>query len=144
MGERIKVRGMPQARTKIVFARTLRNRQTDAERILWMHLANRRLQGTKFRRQQPIGPYIVDFVSFEASLIVELDGGQHNEDKEKVLDQSRTEWLHSEGFRVLRFWNDDVLKNTVGILEEILRNITLTPTLSPPGRGSKRKTRMRH
>ena len=91
------------------FARRLRSNPTDAERKLWRILRLRQLNGVKFRRQQPLGSYIVDFVSFEAKLIVEVDGGQHAEDKK--YDLQRTEWLGSEAFRVMRFWNNEVLEN---------------------------------
>jgi len=72
-----------------------------------------------FRRQQPIGPYIVDFASFERKLIVEIDGGQHNEKEAREKDEERTAWLEQRGYRVLRFWNNDVLMNTAGVLERI-------------------------
>jgi very-short-patch-repair endonuclease len=108
------------------FARALREAMTDAERALWYQLRAKRLLGRKFRRQQPIGNYIVDFVSFEGGLVIELDGGQHLEQAE--ADAQRTAWLESQGFRVLRFWNDAVLKQTEAVLEEILRNLALSPT----------------
>ena len=88
-------------------AKRLRQNATDAERLLWHHLRRYQLNGHKFRRQQPIGTYIVDFVSFESKLIIELDGGQHAEQAD--YDNVRTEWLESQGFRVLRFWNNQVL-----------------------------------
>jgi len=118
-----------------VFARTLRVRMTDAERALWFQLRAKRLQDWKFRRQQPIGKYIVDFVCFEAKLVVELDGGQHAEQAD--ADARRTAWLESQDFRVLRFWDDAVLKETDAVLGEILRNLPLSPTPLPQGeRGS--------
>ena len=88
-------------------ARKLRQNATDAERALWLQLRAARLGGHKFRRQAPIGRYIVDFVCFEASLIVEVDGGQHADRQRQ--DAQRTAWLASQGFRVLRFWNTEVL-----------------------------------
>ena len=97
-----------------VFARTLRVRMTDAERALWFQLRAKRLQDWKFRRQQPIGKYIVDFVCFEAKLVVELDGGQPAEQAD--ADARRTAWLESQDFRVLRFWDDAVLKETDAVL----------------------------
>jgi very-short-patch-repair endonuclease len=121
---------------RLEFARTLREAMTDAERALWYQLRAKRLLGWKFRRQQPIGNYIVDFVCFEAGMVIELDGGQHLEQAE--ADAQRTAWLESQGFRVLRFWNDAVLKQTEAVLEEILRNLPLSPTPLPQGeRGSK-------
>ena len=98
-------------------ARNLRTNQTDAEQLLWRHQRNRLFIGTKFRRQQIIEPYIVDFVCFEQRLIVELDGGQHADKVER--DAMRTVYLESQGFRVARFWNNEVLSNIEGVLEAI-------------------------
>lgn len=100
-------------------ARQLRRTMTDAERELWYQLRAKRFQNWKFRRQQPIGSYIIDFVCFEAQLVIELDGGQHNEQMD--TDAQRTAWLETQGFRVLRFWNDAVLTREKDVLEEILR-----------------------
>ncbi|WP_426269751.1 endonuclease domain-containing protein [Dyella kyungheensis] len=99
-------------------ARSLRVDQTDAEQLLWHHLRSRRLQGWKFRRQHEIGRYIADFVCPDAGLIVELDGGQHGE--QVIYDELRTLELEAMGYRVLRFWNNDVLKNLDGVIEMIL------------------------
>ena len=78
------------------------------------------MEGVKFfRRQQPIGPYIVDFASFERKIIIEIDGGQHNDKEAREKDEERTAWLKEWGYRVLRFWNNDVLMNTEGVMEEI-------------------------
>jgi heme b synthase len=115
-------------------AKNLRANQTDAEKLLWKHLKSKQLAHTKFRRQQPIGNYIVDFISLDNKLVIELDGGQHAEDKKK--DQERDRWLISQGFKVLRFWNNDVLKNIEGVLESIMENISPSPNLSPQGRGN--------
>ncbi len=120
------------------FAKSLRQNMTQAEHVLWRYLRAHRLDGQKFRRQQPIGAYVVDFVHFGARLIVEADGGQHNE---CVNDQTRDAWLQEQGFTVLRFWNDDVLKNTDAVLEMIWRAVAdacpLSPTPLPQGeRGS--------
>ncbi len=82
-------------------------------------MKNKQPEGIKFRRQQPIGPYIVDFVSFERKLVVEVDGGQHNEKDGMAKDDKRTKWLEAEGFQVLRFWNNDVVTNIEGVLENI-------------------------
>ena len=95
------------------FARELRRRQTDAERILWHHLRNRTLMGCKFRRQHPIGPYVVDFACVDAKLVVELDGSQHSAPSG---DEVRTSFLCRQGYRVLRFWNNDALTQTEAIL----------------------------
>ncbi|WP_267224971.1 endonuclease domain-containing protein [Dyella silvae] len=100
-------------------ARGMRGAQTDAEQLLWHHLRNRRLQGWKFRRQHEIGRYIVDFVCPDAGLIVELDGGQHGD--QLIYDERRTVELEAMGYRVLRFWNNDALKNVEGVLEVILQ-----------------------
>ena len=90
---------------------------TDAERRLWYHLKLRQLDGQKFRKQAPIGEYVVDFVCHESKLIVELDGGQHASDVE--YDEKRTEWLNSRGYRVLRFWNFQVFEELEPVLEAI-------------------------
>ena len=100
-------------------ARALRRRHTGAERTLWAHLANRRLAGAKFRRQQPIGPYIVDFVSFEHRLIVEVDGGHHDEEVVRAADDIRAGWLKDDGYELIRFWNNEVQGNLQGVLEMI-------------------------
>ena len=110
------------------FAKDLRTRMTDAERLLWKHLRAHRLNGQKFRRQQPIGPYIVDFVHLGARLIVEADGGQHND---SATDQVRDAWLKAEGYRVLRFWNNDILQNPDAVLEEIFKAVSPSPCPSP-------------
>jgi len=82
-------------------------------------LRNRQLEGVKFRRQQPIGHYVVDFVGLEKKVIVEIDGGQHNERRLLARDERRAAWLNAEGYRVLRFWNNEVLSNADGVLEVI-------------------------
>jgi very-short-patch-repair endonuclease len=98
-------------------ARALRSNMTDAERRLWQQLKRRQVATVKFRRQQPIGPFIVDFVCFERRVIIEVDGGQH---AEKVADdERRTRWLEAQGYRVLRFWNNDVLAN-VGEVTQVI------------------------
>lgn len=96
-------------------SRKLRRNSTDAEKKLWPHLRNRQLGGAKFRRQVELGPYIVDLVCLEARLIVELDGGQHTVE----TDAKRTAFLERQGFRVIRFWNNDVLLNMEGVLIRI-------------------------
>jgi len=107
---------------------------TDAERTLWYYLRAGRFQGRKFRRQVPLGRYVVDFLCEEARLIVEVDGGQHAEQVER--DSARTQWLRAQGYAVIRFWNNDVLENVEGVLATLSPAITLSPTLSQ-GRGSK-------
>ena len=99
-------------------ARKLRNNPTYAEQRLWRMLQRRQIAGVKFRRQQPIGHFIVDFVCFERRVIVEVDGGQHAEREHH--DEQRTRWLEAEGFRVLRFWNNDVLANTDAVAQAVL------------------------
>jgi very-short-patch-repair endonuclease len=100
-------------------ARKLRKNSTDAERLLWKYLKAKQIFGLKFRRQEQIGFYIVDFVCYEASLIVEADGGQHSVNREN--DEERTNWLNTQGFKVLRLWNNEILTNIDGVLENILK-----------------------
>ena len=115
-------------------ARHLRTHSTDAERVLWRHLRAYRLRGHQFRRQAPIGRYIVDFVCFEMRPVIELDGGQHAE--RTKYESDRTAWLGGQGFRVLRFWNTDVLNNLEGVREVIAEACAGEPPLpSPPPRG---------
>ena len=99
-------------------ARTLRKDSTGAERWLWQRLCNRELLGWKFRRQHPIGCYIVDFVCIERKLIIELDGSQHAENQ--TADSARSEYLKEKGYQVLRFWNNDVLVGGEAVLNAIL------------------------
>ena len=105
------------SRSDVRRARALRAAMTDPEIHLWVRLRGRQLDGFAFRRQIPIGPYVVDFVCFKASLVIEVDGGQHS--TMTMSDSERTSWLESRGFRVLRFWNMDVRQQTEGVLEEI-------------------------
>jgi len=111
-------------------ARALRRDQTDAEQRIWSALRAHRLDGHKFRRQKPIGPYIVDFVCEAAGLIIEIDGGQHHAADGIAKDASRDAFLRSKGYSVLRFGSHDALENTDGVLETILSAIDTTP--SPP------------
>ncbi|MCH7622317.1 MAG: DUF559 domain-containing protein, partial [Chloroflexi bacterium] len=110
-------------------ARVLRKNSTDAERRLWQHLRRYQINGCKFRRQQPIGPYIVDFVCFEKRLIIEVDGGQHMLQVED--DNTRTEWLRSQGFQVLRFWNNQVLGDVEAVKYMIRNNYEDEPGIKP-------------
>jgi len=119
--------------------RQLRKNMTDAERTLWRHLRLRQFAGYKFRRQQPIGKYIVDFVCFERKLIIELDGSQHS--GEVAYDSERSAWLEEQGFRVLRFWDNQVFNETDGLKEIIigaLYGLSYTPHLNPPPQGGRR------
>jgi very-short-patch-repair endonuclease len=109
-------------------ARTLRHALTDAERDLWQLLRSRQLSDIKFRRQVPLGPWIANFVCFEHMLIVEADGSQH---VDSLHDEIRDADLRSHGFRILRFWNNDILVNPNGVLEKILSEIEEAP--SPRG-----------
>jgi very-short-patch-repair endonuclease len=109
-------------------ARALRKRSTDIESYLWRYLKNRQMEGFKFRRQQPIGRYIVDFASLEKRLVIEVDGGQHAINTTK--DMLRDEWLRGEGYEVLRFWDNQVFDNLEGVLETI-RDALLTPHPDP-------------
>ena len=125
------------SRNLVKVAKALRRRSTEAESPLWMHLRNRRFHGFKFRRQQVLGPYIVDFICFETKLVIELDGGQHA--IEKAKDQERDTWLRGQGFQVLRFWNNEVLGNMNGVLEIIQRRLKEPPPPTPPTRGGEKR-----
>ena len=103
-------------------AKQLRQNSTDAERLLWQQLRAKRLNGLKFRRQEQIGRFIVDFVCYEKGIVIEADGGQHALEREK--DEERTAWLDSQGFKVLRFWNHDILTNLEGVMERICQAAT--------------------
>jgi len=124
LGER--VNDMPNG---LGFAKALRRSMTDAERLIWMHLRAGCFGEWKFRRQVPLGPYIVDFVCFKARLIVELDGGQHAE--QGAYDAARTAWLQARGFRVIRFWNHDVLLRTDKVLGAIWDALAPSPQPLP-------------
>ncbi|MDJ0611122.1 MAG: endonuclease domain-containing protein [Kiloniellales bacterium] len=124
--------------TRTEQARALRPTSTPAERHLWKALRNRQISGQKFKRQFRLGPYIADFVCLERSLVVELDGGHHSETEE--YDQQRTEELNRLGFRVLRFWNNEVLQNLDGVVRAIEaalahQNNAPSPRPSPKGEG---------
>jgi very-short-patch-repair endonuclease len=117
-------------------ARQMRAEPTDAEKKLWRHLRRRMpMHNMHFRRQVQLGRFIVDFASHSAKIIIEVDGGQHGMQADS--DAERTKFLEAQGYRVLRFWNNDVLKNIDGVLDDIQRAITTTPTpaLSPQGGG---------
>jgi len=107
-------------------AKLLRQKSTDAESLLWKHLRAKRFKKLKFKRQEPIGKYIVDFVCYEKRIIIEVDGGQHSADKDK--DHERDNWFRGEGFKVLRFWNHEVLTQTDAVLTAIMMNCFETPS----------------
>jgi very-short-patch-repair endonuclease len=120
------------------FARRMRKQPTIAERKLWWHLRHRLpLIDTHFRRQVQIGPYIADFASHQAKLVIEIDGGQHG--AQLSQDETRSLRLASDGYRVLRFWNNDVLSNIEGVLVEFQSAIASTPTPNPSPQGGGEK-----
>ena len=107
---------------------------SDAERRIWYFVRAGRFAGRKFRRQVPVGPFVADFLCESAMLIVEVDGGQHDERRHE--DQERTRWLVARGYRVVRFWNNDVMANVDGVLETLSRLLNLpSPQPSPKGEG---------
>lgn len=112
-------------------AKILRRRPTDAEKRLWRYLRGKQLEGFKFRRQEPIGNYVADFVCFEKRIIVEVDGSQHCKGK----DSERDQWFEGQGFKVLRFWNNEVLSNTQGVWEVIRKALIDSPSPNPSHRG---------
>jgi very-short-patch-repair endonuclease len=103
------------------FARALRRRMTDAERKLWRLLRSGRFEEFKFRRQQPLGPYVADFVCFDRRLVIEIDGGEHF--RRAKADAIRTKWMEAKGYRVIRFWNSQVLGKVEAVLEEMARSL---------------------
>jgi len=124
------------------YARRMRAEPADAERALWLRLRHDiKLVDSHFRRQAAIGPFIVDFASRKAKLVIELDGGQH--DWQQAADASRTRRIEAAGYRILRFWNNDVLGNLEGVLNEIQCALTLTPDPSPQGGGELRQRKPR-
>ena len=114
-------------------SRELRLNATPAERALWVQLSARKIAGVRFNRQFPIGPFICDFVSRSAKLIIEVDGGQHAVEIDK--DQSRTAYLEAQGYRVIRFWNNDVLERIAGVVSEIEAVLETGPPPTPPASG---------
>ncbi|EKP0300976.1 endonuclease domain-containing protein [Aeromonas veronii] len=100
-------------------AKRLRRDATQAEQKLWQQLRNRRLAGLKFRRQMPIGPYVVDFICLEQGLVIEVDGWQHGTQTNQMHDEARTAYLNQQGFRVIRVWNNDVLSRMEVVLAHI-------------------------
>ncbi len=130
-GENKGINIMTKRLTKL--AKQLRKNSTNVEKLLWKKLRSRNLHNLKFRRQEPIGDYIVDFVCYETKLIIECDGGQHTLQKPK--DNVRDEWLKKEGYEVLRFWNNEILQNMEGVLEMIIETCNPHSSPSPQGRG---------
>lgn len=108
-------------------ARALRNNATDAERVLWQAISARKVSGIRFNRQVPVGPFICDFVARSLGLVIEVDGGQH----EDAVDAERTRYIEAQGFRVIRFWNNDVLGNLDGVIEDIMRVVADMPSPTP-------------
>ena len=119
------------------FAKRLRRDHTDVERKLWQALRGNRLNGLRFKRQEPMGPYIVDFVSHDAKVVVEVDGSQHGYSSRAAKDRIRDKWLGEHGYRVLRFWNTDIARNLQGVLTEMAEAVgSRTPLSQPsPARG---------
>jgi len=116
------------------FAKTLRKNSTEAEKLLWKYLRSKQLDNFKFRRQQQIDNYIVDFICFEKRLVIELDGGQHSVETE--MDLIRDNYFREQGFKVLRFWNNEISKNINGVMEVIKEILISSPSPQPsPARG---------
>jgi very-short-patch-repair endonuclease len=120
----------------------LRRRPTNVEQKLWQQLRRDRINGLSFRRQHPIGPYVLDFYCPTIRLAIELDGGQHNFEGQRRRDERQTRWLAANEIKLIRFWNNEVTGNLSGVLEEILRvasELTPSPTLPLSGGGRRRK-----
>jgi very-short-patch-repair endonuclease len=125
-------------------ARRLRRDPTEVEKKLWLALRRDQLNGLNFRRQHPVGPYVLDFYCPAIRLAVELDGGQHGEASQQLHDARRTAWLAAKGVRLVRYWNNDVTENLEGVLTDILRmaelrasELTPSPTLPLSGGGNR-------
>jgi adenine-specific DNA-methyltransferase len=132
MGETTERRTRHRARHYVAAAREMRRAPTDAERILWSMLRARKLGGLRFRRQQPIGPFIADFYCSAAKLVIELDGGQHGDAARLEYDARRTNWLEQSGFKVLRVWNWELFEDRDRIAEMIYRELKArAPQLFP-------------
>ncbi len=122
-------------KTLILLAKIMRKHPTDAENLLWQYLHAKKLGGFKFRRQHPIGKYIVDFICLKKKLAIELDGGQHAKKRVASEDRTRDEWMKSQGFKILRIWNHEVLQNLEGVLEIIADECKSPSPFSPPIKG---------
>jgi len=132
------------AKVSTHLAKNLRKSSTDVEQLLWSRLRAGRFEGIKFRRQHPIGQYIADFVCLGRKLIIELDGGQHALPNEILKDRQRDTWLEKEGYTVIRFWDNDVLTNTSGVLEAIREKLLKAPSpQSPPLKGEELNTNIK-
>lgn len=107
--------------SKTIKARSLRKNMTEQERKLWQYLRKRSINNFKFRRQYPIGNYIVDFACLEKRLVIEIDGGQHNQSDNILYDQNRTQYIEKCDYKVIRFWNNEIENNIKGVYEEILK-----------------------
>ena len=131
---RLRVHAQHDRRGALPRARNLRQNMTEAERRVWQILRSHRMTGYQFRRQVPIGRYIADFVCHEARLIVEIDGGQH--DRSSPREAERTGFLQNQGYRILRFWNNEVLANLDGVHQTIADELgRITPTQTLPHQG---------
>jgi very-short-patch-repair endonuclease len=117
---------------RVARARTLRRAMTEAEQKLWWHLRNLPVEGTHFRRQATIGPYFADFACHQHRLVIEVDGSQHGDESHAASDQERTAFLKSHGYRVLRFWNNEVLDEIDAVTEAIYTALNETQALLPP------------
>jgi len=113
-------------------SRQLRKNMTPQERKLWYIIRNRQFYGYRFRRQFPLGQYIVDFICREKKIVIEIDGGQHNEIKNIQYDNKRTEYLISEGYKVIRFWNNDIDKNMGGVYNKLKEVFEIGENITPP------------
>jgi very-short-patch-repair endonuclease len=134
------IKSKPRKRdTRITRARSLRREMTEAEQVLWWHLRNLPKTNSHFRRQATIGPFFADFACHQRRLVIELDGGQHAEERHASADAKRTSYLEAKGYRVLRFWNNEVLEQTEGVISLILAALGTPPTPdpSPPLRGGR-------
>lgn len=125
-GEGVRARHFYTEKT-LAYSKDLRKNMTDAEQTLWFYLRNNQLAGYKFRRQEAIDNYIVDFVCYKKKLIIELDGGQHNDEQNIEQDKIRQNYLEQQGFKILRFWNDNIFNNIEGVLDTILKNLEPSP-----------------
>ncbi len=122
-----------------ILARLLRKNSTEVERLLWRHLRDKQFHGLKFKRQQPIdNKYIVDFICLEKRLVIELDGGQHTDQEAKEKDAERDAYLAENGFRILRFWNNEALSNLPGVLQAV-RDACSSPHPDPLPQGAREK-----
>jgi very-short-patch-repair endonuclease len=120
-------------------ARRMRTKATTAEARLWLHLRRHPLIGSHFRRQVVLGPYIADFVCMAAKLVIEVDGSQHGENQSLARDAARTKWLEKEGYRVLRYWNNDVFENIDGVLSDIHTSLGGSASDLPPLKHNRRR-----